>query len=53
LAAGPPIKEETDMTHISIHAEPQASRFSAMLSGLFMVATLTITGFLSLAMFAG
>jgi Na+/proline symporter len=44
---------ERHMTNISIHAETQSSRFNSALSGLFMAAVLTITGFLSLAMFAG
>lgn len=41
------------MTNISTHADHQTSRFNGALSGLFMAAVLTVTGFLSLAMFAG
>jgi hypothetical protein len=41
------------MTHISNQAESQSTRLNGALSGLFMAAVLTITGVLSLAMFAG
>jgi hypothetical protein len=41
------------MTNISTRAEPQSHGFNNVLSGLFMAATLMISGFLSLAMFAG
>ncbi len=41
------------MTNVSIHAEPQSPRFNGTMSALFMAAVLTVTGFLSLAMFAG
>ena len=41
------------MTNISIHAAEQSSRLNGTLAGLFMAVTVAITGFLSLAMFAG
>jgi hypothetical protein len=41
------------MTNVSIHAASQSPRFNGALSGLFMAAVLALTGFLSLAMFAG
>jgi hypothetical protein len=41
------------MTNPNLHAPAQSSRFFEPIAGLFMAAAVIVSGFVSLAMFAG
>ena len=44
---------ETVMTNTTLRAPAQASRFNGTLASLFMTAVVVLSGFVSLAVFAG